>query len=113
MRSHFIRILSVFLLGVFTIGVMPKEVIHHVLYHHTDDVHPAYKKGEIVITKQHNHCGFLSFEVAPFLVPDTQFSFSWFDYPITGFAHSGYCFLYADIPATAFLRGPPAHSGIV
>lgn len=93
---------------VFLAGIMPKEYIHHALFDHEDDVHPLYGKGELVITKKHNHCSFLSFEFAPYLVTESQ--------PIrfkevacyTEYVLPVYSFTYRDANNLATTRGPPA-----
>ncbi len=58
---------------VFLAGVMPREYVHDIVYDHHDDIHPVYKKGEVVVTNKHHHCSFLSFEFAPFLAGEQQF----------------------------------------
>lgn len=107
-KSRVTRILGAFLFVVFLAGIMPKEYIHHAFFDHEDDVHPVYKKGEVVITKEHNHCSFLSFEFAPFVTTET-FQLVFRDLPVHH-AHFtvGYDFLFTRLSETAYLRGPPA-----
>ncbi len=94
-------------------GIMPKEYIHDAIFDHHDDVHPLYKKGEMVITKQHNHCSFLSFEFAPFLLPGVHIVAFKAPAVYTGYRLSHYFFSYATPFSVVALRGPPVvpHSG--
>ena len=110
MKGRFTRILGAFLFVVFLAGIMPKEYIHDAFFDHDDDIHPLYKKGEMVITKQHNHCSFLSFEFAPFVsTPTIVFVFR--DYPVYH-AHCpvAYEFLFTRLIQASHLRGPPAYT---
>ncbi len=93
---------------VFLVGIMPKEYIHDALFHHEDDMHPIYKKGEVVITKKHNHCSFLSFEFAPFLVAEHQFIKFKETVCYTGYVLPVYTFHCTTSVNTLSLRGPPA-----
>lgn len=95
------------MLVVFLAGVMPKEYIHDMIHHHHDDVHPLYKKGELVITVKHNHCSFLSFEFAPF-VPAEKPSFSFRQVvEHTSYIIPARYYHYASPFRTLSLRGPP------
>lgn len=86
---------------------MPKEFIHHALFDHEDDVHPVYKEGEVVITKKHNHCSFLSFEFAPFVVQEPHFLQFKETVVFTGFVLPVFKFFYYSHPKVISLRGPP------
>jgi len=91
---------------------MPKEYVHEAFFDHEDDIHPIYKKGEMVITKAHNHCSFLSFEFAPFLPAEvTVFSFN-----ETAVHHEHYSSFYESycppVSGVRLLRGPPAYVSI-
>lgn len=108
MRSPFLRIVSSFLFAVFLMGAMPKEMLHEVFYDHEDTIHPIYKKGEMVITKKHNHCSFLSFEFAPFLATEFRvFTFRKVTNHTTHFA-CYYEYLFTAPFSFTKLRGPPA-----
>jgi len=111
-RQVVTKILSVLMLVVFLMGIMPKEYIHHALFDHEDDVHPAYKAGEVVITKKHNHCSFLNFEFAPFLAQEIQFLTFKETIVYTGFVLSVIQYSYYTFPFLPSLRGPPV-SGCV
>jgi hypothetical protein len=87
---------------------MPKELIHHALFDHEDDIHPLYGKGELVITKKHNHCSFLSFEYAPFIAPSTPTVVFTKLVVYTGFVSSHYSFRYLSAVFTISGRGPPS-----
>ncbi len=90
---------------------MPKEYIHDAFFDHDDDWHPIYKKGEVVITKKHNHCSFLSFEFAPFLAPEHHVIT--FRQPVhfTGYILPVYTSYYTPPIRTVSLRGPPTTQG--
>jgi hypothetical protein len=107
-RKVVTKILGVFLFMVFLAGIMPKEYIHHALFDHEDDVHPVYKAGEVVITKKHNHCSFLSFEFAPFLVQEPQFLKFKELVVFTGFILPVVEFSFYSLPHVVSLRGPPS-----
>ena len=92
---------------VFFAGIMPKEYIHDALFHHEDDVHPIYKKGEVVITVKHNHCSFLSFEFAPFLAPEHHFLTFTETVVYTGYVLPVYTSYYTAATRALSLRGPP------
>ena len=96
------------MLFVFLMGIMPKEYIHHALFDHEDDVHPLYKAGEVVITKKHNHCSFLNFEFAPFVIDEPQFLKFKQAVVFTGFVLPVVAFSYYSFPNFISLRGPPA-----
>lgn len=95
------------MLVVFLMGIMPKEYIHHALFDHEDDVHPLYKAGEVVITKKHNHCSFLSFEFAPYLVQEPQFLKFKETVVFTQYVLPVLSYNYYSRPAFISLRGPP------
>lgn len=61
------RLVSILMLLAFLAAIMPKELMHDALLHHHDDVHPIYKKGEVVYSPKHHHCSFLVFEFTPFV----------------------------------------------
>lgn len=92
---------------VFLAGIMPKEYIHHALFDHEDDIHPLYAKGELVITKKHNHCSFLSFEFEPYVAAEPHYIV--FKEPVyyTGFVLPVYSFFYTGTHRVIALRGPP------
>ena len=99
------------MLVVFLVGVIPKEYLHDALYHHHDDVHPVYKKGELVFTNKHNHCAFVGFVFAPFVATEKQFlSFS--EYPVhsANYVLPSYYFAYSSVHESVSLRGPPVIS---
>jgi len=106
-RKPLIRILSAFLFVVFLVGVLPPEYIHHAIYDHEDDVHPLYGKGELVITKKHNHCSFLSFEYAPFLAPSHVVFVAKERAVYTGYIQSVYTFRFQTPERVSSTRGPP------
>lgn len=108
MNKQVTRILAGFLFLVFLAGIMPKEYIHDAFFDHDDAVHPVYKKGELVITKKHHHCSFLSFEFAPFIVPSVHVIT--FRQPVVhaGYVHSYYFFCYSNPFNVAIPRGPPS-----
>lgn len=102
-----IKVVGLLLFIVFLAGIMPKEYIHDALFDHVDDVHPVYAKGEIVITKKHNHCSFLSFEFAPFVTPQPYY-FSHTEVSIyTVFVLPIYSFHYFSPQQFVLSRGPP------
>ncbi|MBL7691310.1 MAG: hypothetical protein JNM41_06940 [Flavipsychrobacter sp.] len=112
MKKQVVKLLGVFLFVVFLAGIMPKEYIHEAFFDHEDDIHPIYKKGEMVITKAHNHCSFLSFEFAPFLPAEvTVFSFH-----ESAVHHEHYSSFYVSycppVSGVRLLRGPPAYVSI-
>jgi hypothetical protein len=94
---------------VFLVCVAPKEYLHDALYHHHDAVHRNYKKGEIVFTPRHHHCGFLGFAFAPFLATPKSY---FVGYEVLVHLekrlpeHFGYH--YVSEHYTYTLRGPPA-----
>jgi hypothetical protein len=106
-RKVVTKILGVFLFMVFLAGIMPKEYIHHALFDHEDDLHPVYKAGEVVITKKHNHCSFLSFEFAPFLVQEPHFLRFKELVVFTGYILPVIEFSFYSLPHVVSLRGPP------
>ncbi len=106
-KKQVVKILGVFMFLVFLAGVMPKEYLHGAFYDHEDVIHPIYKKGELVITKKHNHCSFLSFEFAPFLVTEPQ-HISFKDVVhYAGYTLPVYACRYATEGRVVSLRGPP------
>jgi len=109
-KKHVVKILGVFLFMVFLAGIMPKEYIHEAFFDHHDDVHPVYKKGEVVITKKHNHCSFLSFEFAPFLAAEQQHISFRESVIYTGYVLPVYVHTYAATYSVRSLRGPPVKS---
>jgi len=93
---------------VFVAGILPKEYIHEAFFDHEDDVHPIYKKGEMVITKAHNHCSFLSFEFAPFVPAETSV-FAFYELTVHHEHYSSfYESYYPPMSGVRLLRGPPA-----
>ena len=66
MKQHILKVVSSIMFVVFLTGIVPKEYLHDALLHHHDDVHPIYKKGELVFTPKHHHCAFLVFGFGPF-----------------------------------------------
>jgi hypothetical protein len=66
-KLQIMRLGSMLMLLVFLAAIMPKELMHDALLHHHDDVHPIYKKGELVYSPKHHHCSFLVFEFTPFV----------------------------------------------
>lgn len=112
MKRQFTRIIGAFLFLVFLAGIMPKEYIHDAIFSHHDDVHPLYKKGEMVITKQHNHCSFLSFEFAPFLLPGVHVIKVKEPVVYTGYVLPHYFSSYATPFFVVALRGPPSASDL-
>src|ERR1700733_5671648 len=98
------------MLGVFFVVVAPKEYVHEVLFHHHDTVHPVYKKGEIVITSKHIHCGFLGFVFAPYVASENQFlSFKEIAVHTTKYLIPAYHFRCSSAHHVASLRGPPSY----
>jgi hypothetical protein len=89
------------------VGIMPKELIHHALFDHEDDIHPLYGKGELVITKKHNHCSFLSFEFAPFFAPQQQSIVFKNVVVYIGYILPIYNYRYSNVVSVTSLRGPP------
>lgn len=110
MKGRFTRILGAFLFVVFLAGIMPKEYIHDAIFDHHDDVHPIYKKGELVITKQHNHCSFLSFEFAPFILPGVHIIKFKEKAVYTGYVLPPFSSFYSTPFFVVALRGPPVSS---
>jgi len=99
------------MIAVFFVGVVPREYVHDVLFHHHDTVHPVYKKGEIVISKEHIHCGFLGFVFAPYVATEKQFlSFKEVAVHSTNYLVPSYNFSYSSEHHVASLRGPPGNS---
>lgn len=109
MRKLSLKIFSTFMFVVFLSGIMPKELLHDMLFDHDDDVHPVYKKGEVVITKKHNHCSFLSFEFAPFLATNEHFIPFEESVVYQGYLIPEYKYSYTTCCSELSLRGPPAH----
>jgi hypothetical protein len=96
------------MIAVFFVGVAPKEYVHEVLFHHHDTIHPVYKKGEIVITSKHIHCGFLGFVFAPYVATEKQLlSFKEVAVHTTNYLIPSYHFRYSSAHHAASLRGPP------
>jgi hypothetical protein len=110
LKKPVLKILSAFLFVVFLSGIMPKEYIHEAFFDHHDDVHPLYKKGEVVITKAHNHCSFLSFEFAPFLATQQHYFTFRETVVYTGFLLPAYTCNYVAACDEHSLRGPPVFS---
>lgn len=110
MRQPLVRILSAFLFLVFLSGIMPKEYIHHALFDHEDDVHPIYGKGELVITKKHNHCSFLSFEFAPYVATYFQPIVFKKEVVYNDYTSPIYTYTYSNIVHVRCLRGPPVYN---
>jgi hypothetical protein len=109
-KRQFVKISGIFLFLVFLAGIMPKEYIHEAFYDHEDDIHPVYKKGEVVITKKHNHCSFLSFEFAPFLAAERQYISFEEAIVYTGYILPEYIYAYSPESELVSLRGPPVLS---
>ncbi len=96
------------MLVVFFVAVAPKEYLHEAFFHHHDTVHPAYKKGEIVITPKHIHCGFLGFAFAPYVSSPAQvLTFTQVAVHTTAYVLPSYQFSYSFAHHVASLRGPP------
>ena len=107
-RKQAVKIVSWLMLVVFLAGVAPKEYLHDVLFHHHDTVHPVYKKGEVVISGKHTHCGFLGFVFAPYVASGTQsLSFSGPRYYSAAYVLPSYHFSYSSAHTAFSLRGPP------
>lgn len=107
-KNRVVKILGVFLFMVFLAGIVPKEYIHEAFFDHEDTMHPVYKKGEVVITKKHNHCSFLSFEFAPFVATEQQFISFRKAIVYTGYVLPLYVHCYSATFSVTALRGPPA-----
>jgi hypothetical protein len=106
-KNRVLKILSALMFVVFLSGIMPKEYLHDAFFDHHDEVHPIYKKGEVVITVKHNHCSFLSFEFAPFLITEQQFLRFTESVVYTGYLIPVYQYHYSTSPDVISLRGPP------
>jgi len=99
------------MIAVFFVGVAPKEYVHEVLFHHHDTIHPVYKKGEIVITSKHIHCGFLGFVFAPYVASEKQFlSFKEIAVHTAKYLTPVNQFRYSSAHHVASLRGPPSYN---
>jgi hypothetical protein len=109
-KNRVVKILGVFLFMVFLAGIVPKEYIHEAFFDHEDAMHPIYKKGEVVITKKHNHCSFLSFEFAPFVATEQQYLTFRATIVYTGYILPVYVHCYSAAFYVIALRGPPAGS---
>jgi hypothetical protein len=107
-KKHLFRLTGLLLFVVFLSGIMPKEYLHDMLFDHTDEVHPIYKKGEVVITNKHNHCSFLSFEFAPFVRTESQVFRVLEQAVYTIFGLPVYTDTYTASFPVFLLRGPPA-----
>ena len=107
-RKPLVRISGILLFLVFLAGIMPKEYIHHALFDHEDGVHPIYGKDEVVITKKHEHCSFLSFEFAPFVTTEPQRIVFTVPPVYYGYQASFYSYHYTATYSTIAGRGPPA-----
>jgi hypothetical protein len=99
------------MIAVFFVAVAPKEYVHEVLFHHHDTVHPVYKKGEIVFSSKHIHCGFLGFAFAPYVAAEKQvFSPKEVTVHSTNYLLPAYHFSYSSEHHVTSLRGPPYYS---
>jgi hypothetical protein len=107
-KGRFTKIIGAFLFVVLLAGIIPKEYKHHAIFDHHDDVHPLYKKGEMVITKQHNHCSFLSFEFAPFVLPGVSIIKFKEQAVYAGYVLPHFFSFYTSSFLVVALRGPPA-----
>jgi|GEM_PF-1669529 len=92
---------------VFALAVMPKEYLHDALYHHHDVTHPIYRKGEFAFTKQHFHCSFVFFALAPFLAKDHLFVILHQQTAEVASVSAHYFFRYSATTPHRCLRGPP------
>ena len=93
---------------VFLIGILPKEYLHDVIFTHKDDVHPIYKKGELVFYKRHNHCTFVDYFLAHYIYSNRLFYIfkkytQNIDYKTTYIVYP-----YYKTPKIVTLRGPPS-----
>jgi len=99
------------MLVVFFVGVAPKEYLHEALFHHHDTIHPVYKKGEIVITSKHTHCGFLGFVFAPYVATGKQIlTFRESAVHSADYLIPSYHFSYSSTHFVSSLRGPPHYN---